>query len=57
MDKEKIIKLKDYYKLLNVLSNHDYYAALTIRDCYNMHDGLKELVQYRVVLDYINKNF
>tara|TARA_R100000734_G_C3307260_1_gene97818 strand:+ start:682 stop:855 length:174 start_codon:yes stop_codon:yes gene_type:complete len=57
MDKEKTIKLKDYYKLLRVLSRHYPEAALRISHCLNKHDGLKEILRYRVVLNYINENF
>ena len=50
------VKSKYYDELLQVLRNHDYKAALRI-ELGNQDGWLTELLQYKVVRNYINENF
>ncbi len=58
MDKAITIKLKDYDTLVRVLQQHDYWTALSIdQGNQSKHDKLMELLQHKVVLQFINENF
>ena len=52
------IKLKDYDTLIRVLYNYNYYTALSIdQSNKNKHAKLADLLEYKVIKDYIIRNF
>jgi len=52
-DESVTVQLKDYDILLSVLSKHNYWDSYNIKECYNKHDGLAELLKHREVREYI----
>ncbi len=55
-DESITVQLKDYDRLLSVLSKHNYWDSYYIKECYNKHKGLTKLLMHGEVLDFI-RNF
>ena len=56
-DQSITVQLKDYSKLLSVLSKHDYWDSYFIKTFCNKHDGLYQLLKNREVLEFIIQSF
>ena len=56
-DESVTVQLKDYDILLSVLSKHNYWDSYNIKECYNKHDGLAELLKQNIKLAGIEIKF